>query len=87
MHVANLSRLHLEGEEIDRFADQISRILEYVASLEKVDTTGVEPTTHAISLTNAFREDHETGSIDRDRALANAPEQEDGTFTVPKIIT
>ena len=77
----------MDESDIDKFADQISRILTYVDSLDRVDTTGVEPTTHAISLTNAFREDEETGSIDTDTALANAPEKEDGSFSVPKIIT
>jgi aspartyl-tRNA(Asn)/glutamyl-tRNA(Gln) amidotransferase subunit C len=54
--------------------------------LQKVDTQGVVPTTHAISLTNAFREDEVTTGLNGALSLANAPEQEDGSFIVPKVI-
>jgi aspartyl-tRNA(Asn)/glutamyl-tRNA(Gln) amidotransferase subunit C len=52
-----------------------------------VDTEGVVPTSHAISLTNAFREDEVIEHLARDRSLANAPEKEDGAFLVPRVIT
>jgi aspartyl-tRNA(Asn)/glutamyl-tRNA(Gln) amidotransferase subunit C len=51
-----------------------------------VDTAGVRPTSHAISLTNAFREDEQEQHLERDKALANAPQKEEGNFVVPKII-
>jgi aspartyl-tRNA(Asn)/glutamyl-tRNA(Gln) amidotransferase subunit C len=51
-----------------------------------VDTTGVRPTSHALALTNAFREDAETRHLPREVSLANAPEQEDGNFLVPKVV-
>jgi aspartyl-tRNA(Asn)/glutamyl-tRNA(Gln) amidotransferase subunit C len=86
LYVADLARLDLDESSIDRFADQIRDILAYVEKLNEVDTAGVKATSHAISLTNAFREDEEQPSIDTGRALANAPEQEDGCFVVPKII-
>ena len=86
IHVANLARLDLDEEAIDTFSDQIGEILAYVDTLKKVDTEGVPPTSHAISLTNAFREDEETGHLQREAALDNAPQQEDGAFVVPKII-
>jgi len=54
--------------------------------LDEVDTDGVRPTSHAISLTNAFREDQPIEHLETERALANAPEKEDGSFIVPKII-
>jgi aspartyl-tRNA(Asn)/glutamyl-tRNA(Gln) amidotransferase subunit C len=85
-HVANLARLNMDEGNLDRFADQIGKILDYVDTLDQVDTQGIEPTSHAISLTNAFREDVLTGHIDRDAALTNAPEKEDGYFIVPKIV-
>jgi aspartyl-tRNA(Asn)/glutamyl-tRNA(Gln) amidotransferase subunit C len=85
-HVAQLARLDIEASAIDRFSDQIGQILEYVDTLNRIDTQGVIPTTHAISLTNAFREDEETEALDREAALANAPDDEDGNFLVPKII-
>ncbi|MCP4110268.1 MAG: Asp-tRNA(Asn)/Glu-tRNA(Gln) amidotransferase subunit GatC, partial [Desulfobacteraceae bacterium] len=51
-----------------------------------VDTDGVRPTSHAIFLTNAFREDQEKEHLENDMVLANAPEKEDGSFVVPKVI-
>ncbi len=86
IHVADLSRLDLDEDSIDKFAGQIATILEYVDKLRHADTEGVPPTSHAIFLSNAFREDGETVHIDRDMAIANAPEKEDGSFVVPKVI-
>ncbi len=86
VHVANLARLQLSEEAIEKFAGQIGEILDHVDSLKRVDTQGVSATTHAISLTNAFREDHLSEQADRDLCMSNAPESEDGSFVVPKII-
>ena len=86
LHVANLARLDIDEASMDKFARQIGTILEYVDTLRRVDTQGVTPTSHAIFLTNAFREDEERENLDRDKALANAPEKEDGNFIVPKVI-
>ena len=86
IHVANLACLDLDEDAIGTFADQIGTILEYVDTLKRVDTEGVAPTSHAISLTNAFREDVVADDFDRDSALANAPEDEDGSFVVPKVV-
>ena len=86
IHVANLARLEVDEALIDKFAKQIGMILEYIDSLNQADTKGVKPTSHAISLTNAFREDNELDIFDRDSALANAPDKEDGSFVVPKVI-
>jgi len=86
LHVANLARLDVDKVLIDKFAGQIGTVLEYVDKLKAVDTKGVIPTSHAIFLTNAFREDDERQSFDSDSALSNAPEKEDGNFIVPKVI-
>ena len=85
-HVANLAKLELDEKDVERFAGQIGDILAYVDKLNQVDTQGVSPTSHAISLTNAFREDEVAEQLDRELSLDNAPEKEDGTFLVPKII-
>ena len=85
-HVANLARLALDEAAIERFAGQIDNILEYVDKLKQVDTQGVAPTSHAISKTNAFREDDVIEHLDRELSLANAPEKEDGAFLVPRVI-
>ncbi len=86
LYVANLARLDMDEESIDKFAQQIGTILEYVDTLNLVDTKGVPPTSHAIFLTNAFREDEIKEHLDRKTALANAPEKEDENFLVPKVI-
>ena len=86
IHVADLARLDVDEERIDTFAVQLGKILEYVDTLENVDTTGVRPTSHAISMTNAFREDDEKQRFDRDSALANAPDKAEGSFIVPKVV-
>jgi aspartyl-tRNA(Asn)/glutamyl-tRNA(Gln) amidotransferase subunit C len=86
LYVADLARLDLDEASIEKFAGQIGNILEYVDKLNEVDTEGIRPTSHAISLTNAFREDEQRQSLDPEQALVNAPEKEDGNFVVPKII-
>ena len=86
LHVANLARLEMEEKAIGKFADQISNVLTYVDTLKQIDTRGVVPTTHAISLSNVFREDEEKTPIGKDAARANAPAEEDGFFIVPKVV-
>ena len=86
LHVAHLARLNVDESQIDRFDDQVSKILEYVETLNQLDTAGVAPTSHAIDMTNAFRNDELSPSLDRQSALANAPEEEDGSYIVPKVI-
>ena len=86
LYVADLARLDLDEASIDKFAGQIATILDYVDKLNEVDTEGVRPTSHAISLTNAFREDEQKEHLNRDEALSNAPAKEEGNFVVPKII-
>ena len=86
LYVAHLARLDIDAEAIDAFAAQIAEILEYVDTLNQVDTDGVEPTSHAIFLTNAFRDDLPAAHLERKKALLNAPEQRDGNFVVPRVI-
>ena len=86
LYVAHLARLDVDAESIEKFAGQIDEILGYIEKLNQVDTASTKPTSHAIFLTNAFREDEEREHLDRDKALANAPESEDGNFVVPKIV-
>ena len=86
LYVADLARLDLDEEAIETFAGQIGKILQYVETLNEVDTEGIRPTSHAIFLTNAFREDEPGPHLDREQALANAPEKDDGSFIVPRVI-
>ncbi|MCG6973029.1 MAG: Asp-tRNA(Asn)/Glu-tRNA(Gln) amidotransferase subunit GatC [Desulfobacterales bacterium] len=86
IYVADLARLEVDDQLVDKLAEQLGTILEYMETLESVDTKGVRPTSHAISMTNAFREDEEAQIFNRDSALANAPDKEDGNFIVPKVV-
>jgi len=85
-HVAHLARLHLDGKELDQMTGQIDMILSYVAKLDELETAGIEPTTHAFSITNAFREDRVEKSLDQETALANGPDHTEDSFVVPRII-
>lgn len=86
LHVAKLARLNLSDASVDKFAAQIGTILDYIDMLKQVNTDGIKPTSHAISLSNAFREDEPKPHLEREAALANAPEREDGGFIVPKVV-
>ncbi|MDT8900228.1 Asp-tRNA(Asn)/Glu-tRNA(Gln) amidotransferase subunit GatC [Anaeroselena agilis] len=85
-HVALLSRLELGENDVEKFTGQLNAILDYIDVLNKVDTSGVEPTAHVLPLKNVMRADEARPSLPRELALANAPEQEDGYFKVPKIL-
>jgi aspartyl-tRNA(Asn)/glutamyl-tRNA(Gln) amidotransferase subunit C len=85
-HVAGLARLKFSEDQLDLFTDQMNTILSYFDTLQQLDTTGVEPSTHAVNLCNAFREDLVTPSLAADEALKNAPARERSCFKVPKII-
>jgi aspartyl-tRNA(Asn)/glutamyl-tRNA(Gln) amidotransferase subunit C len=84
--VARLARLELSEEEKVTFGDQLEQILNYMEQLNRLDTTGVEPTSHAIPIYNVFREDGVTSSFPQKEVLAIAPDEEDGHFKVPRII-
>ena len=86
LHVAQLARLSLKPEEIELFTRQLNDILAYVEKLQELDTGDVAPMTHAVPLTNAFREDAAREGLPRDQALENAPASEEGAFLVPRII-
>jgi aspartyl-tRNA(Asn)/glutamyl-tRNA(Gln) amidotransferase subunit C len=85
-HVAKLARLQLSGEELDRYGKQLGDILAYIAKLEKLDVSSLEPLAHAVDTSNVFREDEPRPGLPRDAALQNAPEKTGDFFIVPKII-
>lgn len=84
--LALLARLRLEDDEIERLRGELSAILDYVSELQAVDTTGVEPMTHAVPLDCPLRPDVVAPSLSADEALANAPQGVDDFFAVPRII-
>ncbi|MCU0587873.1 MAG: Asp-tRNA(Asn)/Glu-tRNA(Gln) amidotransferase subunit GatC [Syntrophobacteraceae bacterium] len=85
-HVAQLARLDLSEADEALMTEQMNSILEYVDALGQVDTSHVAPTTHAIQNRNVLRPDRVLGSLHREAALANAPETDQSSFIVPKII-
>ena len=85
-HVAHLARLQLDAEEIDLYTQQIDRILAYMDKLNSLDTTGIEPTTHAVPLGNVFRQDRVDHNLQVEEAVGNAPERKGTFFKVPPII-
>jgi aspartyl-tRNA(Asn)/glutamyl-tRNA(Gln) amidotransferase subunit C len=85
-HVATLARLDMDGTVIAKFQHQVGQILDYVKTLDELDTEGVSLTSHATSSTNAFREDRVIPSPGMEQTLLNAPLKEDGYFIVPKVV-
>jgi len=86
-HVARLARLDLEDPVVDTMAEQLAGILAYMDTLNRVDTEGITPTAHAVSLTTPLRDDVRRPHLEREDALANAPERDEESFIVPKIIS
>ena len=83
LHVAKLARLELSDDEVEQMAKELSGILEHVDRISELDLDGVEPTSHVVKLENVLRADEPRPSLDRDVALANAPDPSDGAFRVP----
>jgi aspartyl-tRNA(Asn)/glutamyl-tRNA(Gln) amidotransferase subunit C len=84
--VARLARLELSEEEKVTFGNQLEQILTHMEQLNRLDTAGVEPTSHAIPIDNVFREDEVKSSFAQEEVLAIAPDEESGHFKVPRII-
>lgn len=85
-HVALLGRLKLTEEESARFTTQLNSILEYFEQLQQIDTAGVPPMSHAVEITNVFREDEPRPALTPAEALQNAPDREEDYFQVPRVI-
>ena len=86
LHVADLARLHLSDEEVDRMRAQLSNILEAIETLRDVDTSHVGPTASVIQLENVMREDVARPGLSREAALANAPLRDDPFLRVPTVL-
>jgi aspartyl-tRNA(Asn)/glutamyl-tRNA(Gln) amidotransferase subunit C len=83
LHVARLARLELTDDDVERFTEQLSAILEAVAKVSELDLSDVEPTAHPLDFVNVWREDEPRPSLPAEEALANAPDREAGFFRVP----
>ncbi|MGH1565074.1 Asp-tRNA(Asn)/Glu-tRNA(Gln) amidotransferase subunit GatC [Mumia sp. DW29H23] len=85
-HLANLARIDLSDAELDRLTPELTVILESVAQVAEVAAADVPPTSHAVPLSNVFREDVVTPGLTPEQALAGAPVVEQQRFAVPKIL-
>jgi aspartyl-tRNA(Asn)/glutamyl-tRNA(Gln) amidotransferase subunit C len=85
-HLAKLARLAVTDDEIDVFAGQLDQILDSVAKVSEVAADDVPPTSHAVPLTNVFRQDVVVPGLTQQQALAGAPAAEEGRFRVPRIL-
>jgi len=85
-HVARLARLDLSAADKERMRSELDGILTYIDKLRALDTRDVEPTSHAVPVTNVMRDDVERPSLPVQDMLANAPDPHREMFRVPKII-
>jgi aspartyl-tRNA(Asn)/glutamyl-tRNA(Gln) amidotransferase subunit C len=86
-HLADLARIDLSDAELDHLAPQLAVILDSIASIRDVAAEDVAPTSHAIPLTNVFREDLARPGLSAEEALSGAPvEPEQQRFSVPRIL-
>ena len=86
LKVGTLSRIRLTDEEVNRFASQLSSILDYVGKLGELDTDATEPLAHALPIHNVLRKDEPQKSLASEEALGGAPEATDAFFRVPRVI-
>jgi aspartyl-tRNA(Asn)/glutamyl-tRNA(Gln) amidotransferase subunit C len=85
-HLAELARLDLDRDEKKSLEDDLNEILGLAEKIQDVDTEDVEPTYHAMPVTDVTGEDDPQDSIDPETVLEHAPESSDGYFVVPKVI-
>jgi aspartyl-tRNA(Asn)/glutamyl-tRNA(Gln) amidotransferase subunit C len=85
-YVADLARIHLTDEETELLTADLEKILQYINTLDTLDVSQTQPTSHVLPLTNVHREDKVRPSFTQDEALKFSVEKQDGAFKVPKVI-
>jgi len=85
-NIANLARIHLQEDETRNLTKDLEKILCYIEKLAELDISDIQPTSHVLSMKNAFREDNIIKPLAQKDALQFCVEQKDGAFKVPKII-
>lgn len=86
-YVGILAKLDLSNEEKEQAKKDMANMLDYIDTLNELDTEGVEPMSHVFPVNNVFREDVINNGDDRDNIILNAPEAKDGSFMVPKTVS
>ncbi len=84
--VARLANIEIQDDDVDRIGTQLSGILQWVEQLGEVDTDNVEPLANVVNIDLHLREDEVTDGDCADKVLANAPEETQGFFVVPKVV-
>ena len=85
-YVAHLARMDLTPEETAAFQPQLDQVVAYIRKMGELDLADVEPTSHAVSIQNVFRDDVVVPGLDVETTLANAPSHAGGQFAVPRIV-
>jgi aspartyl-tRNA(Asn)/glutamyl-tRNA(Gln) amidotransferase subunit C len=85
-HVARLARLELDETEILSFQGELNALLGHFADIQAIDSSGIDPISHAVAMQNVWSEDTVGTTLSRDQALRNAPVSRAGLFVVPMII-
>ena len=86
IHIAKLANLNLSEEEIERYAKDMTDILEFADIVNNLNTDKIKETIGINGEYNVFRKDEIKQGISRDKLLKNAPSQDDGMFRIPKVI-
>lgn len=86
LKVAHLAKLEFEEERIESFQTELNSILTFVDKLQELNTEGIEPLTQVNHQVNNLRKDEIKESLNRDKALKNAPQKDEGMFIVPKVV-
>ena len=85
-YVAALAQLSPDEQTKERLVREMDEILAYMEKLNELDTSDIEPTMHALAMTNVFRDDKVRPSLDREETLRNAPKTDGAYFLVPRIL-
>jgi len=85
-HIAKLARLKLTEEEVEKFRQQLSEVLDYIRVLNEIETKEEEPTAQVTGLENVFREDEVTPSLEPQQALCCAPTREGNFFKTEVVL-
>jgi len=86
LHIARLARLGVTDEEVTRYVEQLSNLLEHFQVLQGVDTEGVPPTAQSVELRSVMRDDAIEPSLTSEEVLSNAPRREDDSFRVKAVL-
>ncbi len=86
LHIARLARVGVSDEDVVKFQEQLSEILDHFETLRQLDTEGVPPTSHPLPLESVMRPDEVQPSLPREEVLANAPLADEAAFRVRAVL-